>query len=418
MNRKSWVSMENNDISAHKPARLLIVDDSEGARSLLKRRLAMYGHEVIAAADQNDALKVLTKNSVDVIFLNMFLNGQNSYDFLKKLKRNGNYQNIPIIMISSNDDMELLVRCIEAGAEDYLVKPLNQTILRARLSNCVARKEAYDKELQYLAKIKQGQKQIAAQEKMASVGVLVSSISNELKNPLNFVINFANVSAEICSELIQNLEANNIFADEPQKKILSNLRKFQSNVSKISDYGRNADQIIRFMLDQSNTDSSQKHPANINKIISQTINMLMSSYKSKGITNLPQITTDLSEDIPHIVLSVQSFSKVIYNILDNALYSVQKKYQDQALSEITISVKNHLNDVEIAIRDNGTGISNEIKNRIFEPFFTTKEDGMNPGLGLSTSLEIIRDLKGSISVDSTEGEFTEFKIFIPKKNEN
>ena len=169
------------------------------------------------------------------------------------------------------------------------------------------------------------------------------------------------------------------------------------------------------MLDQSNTDSSKKHPANINKIINQTISMLMSSYKSKGITNLPQITTNLSGDIPHIILSVQSFSKVIYNILDNALYAVQKKYQDQTLSEITISVENHLNDVEVSIRDNGTGIKNEIKNRIFEPFFTTKEGGMNPGLGLSTSLEIIEDLKGSISVDSTEGEFTEFKIIIPKK---
>jgi len=407
--------MEKNDISAHKPAKLLVIDDSEGARSLLKRRLAMYGHEVIAAANQNDALEALQNNSVDVIFLNMFLGGQNSSALLKKLKSNNDYQNIPIIMISSNDDTELLVKCIEAGAEDYLVKPLNQTILRARLSNCIARKEAYDKELQYLDQIKQGQKQIAAQEKMASVGILVTSISNELKNPLNFVINFANVSAEICSELIQDLESKNIFASEAQMAILSNLKKFQSNVSKISNYGKNADQIIRFMLDQSNTDNSQKHPANVNKIIEQTISMLLSSYKSKGTTNLPQITTNLSENVPHVILSVQAFSKVIYNILDNAFYSVQKKYPDQALSEITISVKNNLSDIEIIIRDNGTGINAEIKNKIFEPFFTTKTGGMNPGLGLSTALEIIQDLKGSISVDSLEGEFAEFRITIPKK---
>jgi len=415
MDTKSWVNMEENNISAHKPAKLLVIDDSENARSLLKRRLAMYGHEVVAAANQQEALKVLADHPVDVIFLNMFLNGVNSADLLEKLKSNSDYQNIPIIMISSNDDTELLVKSIEAGAEDYLVKPLNQTILRARLSNCIARKEAYDKELQYLAKIKQGQKQIAAQEKMASVGMLVSSISNELKNPLNFVINFAKVSSEICSELIRNLEANNLFADEPQRAILENLKKFQSNVSKISDYGRNADQIIRFMLDQSNTDNSKKHPANVNKIISQTINILMSSYKSRGITNLPQIATTLNNNIPHIILSIQSFSKVIYNILDNALYSVLKKFEDQSLSEIKISVSDHLNDIEIIIRDNGIGISSDVKERIFEPFFTTKEGGMNPGLGLSTSLEIIQDLKGNISVDSVQGEFAEFKITIPKK---
>ena len=406
--------MEENNILEHKPAKLLVIDDSESARSLLKRRLAMYGHEVIAAANQQEAIRVLSDDQIDVIFLNMFLNGINSASLLEKLKSNSDYQNIPIIMISSDDDTELLVRCIEAGAEDYLVKPLNQTILRARLSNCIARKEAYDKELQYLAQIKQGQKQIAAQEKMASVGVLVSSISNELKNPLNFIINFAGVSAEICAELIQNLEANNLFSTEPQKEILSNLKKFQSNVSKISDYGRNADQIIRFMLDQSNTNNSKKHPANINKIIKQTINMLMSSYKSKGITNLPQVTTELNENIPHIVLSIQSFSKVIYNILDNALYSVLKKFEDQALSEIKISVNDHLDNVQIVIRDNGIGISDDIKNKIFEPFFTTKEGGMNPGLGLSTSLEIVQDLKGSISVHSIDGEFAEFKITIPK----
>ncbi len=406
--------MEENNISARKPAKLLVIDDSENARSLLKRRLAMYGHEVVAAANQQEALKILADHPVDVIFLNMFLNGVNSADLLEKLKSNSDYQNIPIIMISSDDDTELLVKSIEAGAEDYLVKPLNQTILRARLSNCIARKEAYDKELQYLAKIKQGQKQIAAQEKMASVGMLVSSISNELKNPLNFVINFAKVSAEICSELIQNLEANNLFTDEPQKAILENLKKFQSNVSKISDYGRNADQIIRFMLDQSNTDNSKKHPANVNKIISQTISMLLSSYKSRGITNLPQITTALDNNIPHIVLSIQSFSKVIYNILDNALYSVLKKFEDQSLSEVKISVNDHLNDIEIIIKDNGLGIPSDVKERIFEPFFTTKEGGMNPGLGLSTSLEIIQDLKGNISVDSAQGEFAEFKITIPK----
>jgi len=405
--------MEEN--TSRNVARLLVIDDNESARSLIKRRLAMYGYEVFVAANQKEALKAVENYTIDVILLNMFLDGESSLHLLETLKKNHDYKSIPIIIISSDSDTELLVECVEAGAEDYLVKPLNQTILRARLSNCIARKEVYDKELQYLAKIKEGQKQIAAQEKMASVGVLVTSISNELKNPLNFVINFAEVSAEICSELIANLEANNLFTEEPQKEILANLKKFQSNVSKISNYGRNADQIIRFMLDQSNTDNSQKHPTNINKIISQTVNMLTSSYKSKGITNLPQVTEVLDESIPHIVLSIQAFSKVIYNLLDNSIYSVLKKFEDQTLSEVKISVENHLNNVDIIIRDNGIGIPEDIKSKIFEPFFTTKEGGLNPGLGLSTSLEIIRDLKGNLSFNSVEGEFAEFKIIIPKK---
>lgn len=396
-------------------ARLLIIDDNESARSLIKRRLAMYGYEVFVASNKKEAFKALESYAIDVILLNMFLNGESSLHLLETLKKDRDYKSIPVIIISSDSDTELLVECVEAGAEDYLVKPLNQTILKARLSNCIARKEAYDKELQYLAKIKEGQKQIAAQEKMASVGVLVTSISNELKNPLNFIINFAEVSAEICSELLGNLESKNLFSEEPQKEILSNLKKFRRNLAKISNYGKNVDQIIRFMLDQSNTDNSQKHPANVNKIIEQTINMVISSYKSKGVTTLPQIKAELDESVPHIVLSVQAFSKVIYNLLDNSIYSVLKKFEDQNLSEIKISVVNHLNNIDIIIKDNGKGIPEDLKSKIFEPFFTTKEGGLNPGLGLSTSLEIIRDLTGSISFNSVEGEFAEFKIVIPKK---
>lgn len=407
--------MDEENISAHKPAKLLVIDDSESARALLKRRLAIYGHEVSASADQKSAIEILKNHPIDVIFLNMFLGGENSYKFLERLKSNEDSRNIPVIMISSNDDSELLVKCIEAGAEDYLVKPLNQTILKARLSNCIAKKEAHDKEVSYLAKIKQGQKQIAAQKKMASVGVLVSSISQELKNPLNFVINFASVSAEICKELIQDLQKKELFETDEQKELLNQMKKFQSNVTKISDYGRNADQIIRFMLDQSNVDDNKKHPANINKIITQTITMLLGSYKSRGITNLPHIETTLDNNIPHIFLSIQSFSKVIYNILDNAIYAVTKKFEDLSQAQISIKVFNEVNIIRIVIRDNGIGIKPEHKSRIFEPFFTTKEGGMNPGLGLSTALEIIQNLKGSIAMDSSEGEFSEFKIEIPKQ---
>ncbi|MDR0753590.1 MAG: response regulator, partial [Holosporaceae bacterium] len=209
--------MENvNDVKfIQKPARILVIDDHESTRSLLKRRLSIYGHEVLMAANSELALKTLSSNTADVIFLNMFIDGVSSYDFLISLKENNLYSAIPVIMISSDSDSELVVKCIEAGAEDYLIKPLTQTLLKARLSNCISKKEAHDKEIAYLAKIEQGQKQIVAQEKMASLGVLVSSISQELKNPLNFVINFAAVSAETCSDVLEKIK--NTPNDLPQE---------------------------------------------------------------------------------------------------------------------------------------------------------------------------------------------------------
>ena len=195
----------------------------------------------------------------------------------------------------------------------------------------------------------------------------------------------------------------------------TNLKKFQSNVKKVSEYGQNADKILRFMLSQSNEEGGQKHPGNINKIVTQTISMLLSAYKSNGKSNLPQIETALDNAVPHIMLSTQSISKAIYNILDNAVYSVMKKYEeDISKAKIKITTENTPTTVNITIHDNGMGIKDDIKDKIFNPFFTTKSEGAGVGLGLSSAKEIIDDHKGNISMNSVEGEFAEFNITVDK----
>lgn len=398
-----------------KPAKILIIDKQESARSLLKRRLSIYGHEVFSAADYRQAMKELASKAIDIIFLNMFIGRENSYNFLKELKEDNAYRNIPIIMISSDDDVELVVKCIEAGAEDYLVKPLNQTLLRARLTNCIARKEAYDKEIAYLAQIERGQKQIQAQEKMASLGELVSSISRELKNPLNFVINFAQVSTEICGEIVAQIDSEKPNIPSGFYQFLSEqLERFSSNVNKIYEYGQTADKIIRFMLDQSNTSDGTKHPANVNKVISQTVTMLMSGYKANGVTSLPKIDLELDESMPHIAISIQSFSRAIYNLLDNSVDSVLTKHKEIEHAKIIVSTENQQDTIVVSVYDNGMGIKEEIRSKIFEPFFTTKRGDIHTGLGLSTVQEIVNNNGGSVSCESTEGEYTKFRIIINK----
>ncbi|MBQ3564892.1 MAG: response regulator [Alphaproteobacteria bacterium] len=403
--------MSDDKVEISRSAKILIIDDREASRALLKRRLAMYGHEVFAAANSKDALGYLAKTPIDVLFLNMFINNQSSYSFLKNFKSNKRFKNVPVIMISGESDTEMLVKCIEAGAEDYLVRPLNQTILRARLSNCIARKEAYDKEMHYLSQIKEGKRQIAEQEKMASIGKLVSAISQELKNPLNFIINFADVSSAICNELIKKLEEQSAYASS-QKLVLEQLDKFLKNIEKITTYGRSADQIIRFMLDQSNIDDTQKMMVGVGKVILQTIEMLVSSYKSRGIVNVPHIDVKVDDSI-RMMLSVQSFSKAIYNLLDNSLFSVMQKYEDVSQAKIEVTAEKNQDDIEIYILDNGVGINPELSKKIFDPFFTTKSTGNNPGLGLSTTAAIFQNMKGDISVESEEGNFAKFKITLP-----
>ena len=396
-------------------ANVLVVDEHESSRNLLKRRLAVSGYQVIPAADLKQAQQLLAKGNIDVIFLNMFIAGSSTYDFLVSLKQNDTYRGIPVIMISTDSDVEMVVRCIEAGAEDYLVRPLNQTLMRARLANCVARKIAHDKEISYLSKIEQGQKQIVAQEKMASLGVLISSVSQELKNPLNFVINFAGVTVEICDEILKKVEESKKDVPESFYNYLhENLKKFQSNTQKINDYGQSADTIIRFMLTQSSTSDGKKHPGSINKVVSQTVGMVLSSYKTNGITTLPKIETKLDESIRHIQISVQAINKAIYNVLDNAIYFTIQKYEDISQAHILITTTDSKDFITISIHDNGPGIKAEIQNKVFDAFFTTKPEGTGVGLGLSTTREVIMDHGGTITLNSQEGEYTEFVMTIKK----
>ncbi|GHU20913.1 hypothetical protein FACS189472_13070 [Alphaproteobacteria bacterium] len=409
--------LDSDGILVKRPAKILVIDDSENARLLLKRRLSIHGYEVVAAESESRALEILAKVPVDVIFLNIFLNEESSLGFLTRLKSDDAYKNIPLIIVSSDSDVELFVSCIEAGADDYMVKPINQTLLKARLSNCIARKEAYDKEVAFLAQIEQGQKQIASQEKMASIGVLVSSISQELKNPLHFIINFSEVSAETCNEICEKIRIDKEKVEADMHEYLSEkLKKFQSNVQKITEYGRNADQILRFMFSQSNASEGKKHPASISKIVTQTIGMLKSSYKATGVTSLPLIETKL-DTVPLFPLTVQAISKMIYNILDNAVYSVINKFDDVTEGNICVTTKNTEENIEIIIRDNGSGIKEDLQQKIFEPFFTTKPAGVGPGLGLSTSCEVASDHNGKITVTSIEGAFAEFTITISKQQE-
>jgi len=280
--------------------------------------------------------------------------------------------------------------------------------LRARLSNCIARKEAYQKEIGYLATIEQGQKKIKAQEHMAEIGEIVGSVSQELRNPLNFVINFAQVSEDVCDELyamVQNMD----------QSISLTVQKLQSNISKVAEYGRSIDQIIKFMLEQTYTDDT-RYLANINKITSQTVDMLKATYKSRG-DNIPIIKVNQDPNIKPMILSVQIISRVIRNILDNAIYAVSKKFNDLSMAEVEVTVSEENDDIIISIYDNGIGIKEENMGKIFEPFYSDKGNSRNPGLGLSSSKEILTKMQGSISVNSKEGEFSEFKIIIPKPGE-
>lgn len=399
------------------PSKILVVDDNEKNRAIFKRRLAIYGHEIYSADGHTRAFEILEKRSVDVIFLDVMMPVVTGFDMLQMLKENPNYKNIPVIMISSDNDLERVVKCIENGAEDYLVKPINPTLLKARLMNSLEKKIAHDKEIAYLAQIKQGQKQIVAQEKMASIGNLVSAISQELKNPLNFVTNFSEVCGEICSELLDDITQNShSFSDNLYQNITQKLKLFKDDIFKITEHSKKADKIIRFMLDQATTTAGELHPGHVNRVVEETVKLVVTSYNAKGKCLQFEVITDLDPKVTHMPIVVTGLTRAIFNLLDNSIYAVMHQTKDNYEPQVKISTKDFLDRVEVSIFDNGIGIAKNIVNKIFEPFFTTKPEGTGPGLGLSTVKEVIeKSHNGKIILESEENTFTLIKLILPKK---
>ena len=394
---------------------ILIIDDSEDSRNVIKRRIAIYGHNVYTADTITESHQILKAQKIDVIFLEYDIDGGNGFELLKTLKGSRDYVSIPVIVISGDNDIEKSVQCISEGAEDYLVKPLNPTILKARLENSIAKKIAHDNEIAYIAQIKEEQRQVIEKEKMSSLGNMALAISQELQNPLNLIINLSDICNDLCSEVKQKLleQSNNI------PTVIDNFNSILDSLSgdllKIREHGHKADKILRFIIDQSTNSKAEFYPADLNKVITETVKMIIADYKNANKPINAKIKLTLDNKIPdNLVLSVQSISQAIYNLIDNSIRSLHLKKEESKAPTIEIKTKNFDDYIEVSIYDNGVGIEKGLTRVIFEPFFTTSTSG-RPGLGLSAVSESVVQLhKGSIKVRSEKDKYAEFIIDIPK----
>lgn len=386
---------------------ILIIDDSEDSRNVIKRRIAIYGHNVYTADNITATRQILKTQKIDVIFLEYDIEGGNGLELLKMLKSSREYVNIPVIVISGDNNIERLVQCILEGAEDYLVKPLNPTILKARLENSIAKKKAHDDEITYIAQIKEEQRQVIEKEKMSSLGNMALAISQELQNPLNLIINLSEICSELCDDVKNGKSGINDVLDDLIHDLL-----------KIKEHGQKADKILRFIIDQSTNSNAEFYPANLNKVVTETVKMIIADYKNINKPINAKIKLMLDNKVPdNLVISVQSINQAIYNLIDNAIRSLHEKNDKQEQALIEIKTKNFDEYVEISIYDNGIGIDKGLTRVIFEPFFTTSTSG-RPGLGLSAVSEaIVRTHKGSIKVNSEKDRYAEFILNIPKKKE-
>ncbi len=264
---------------------------------------------------------------------------------------------------------------------------------------------------QSLANLKATQSQLIQSEKLASLGELTAGIAHEIQNPLNFVNNFAELSHELMEEMTEEMEKGNT---GEAKTIAGDIKQ---NLEKINHHGNRASNIVKGMLEHSRASSGVKEPTDINALADEYLRLSYHGLRAKDSSFNANMVTDFDPAVGMVEVIPQDIGRVFLNIINNAFYAVsaRKKLEPEGF-EPTVTVSSKVEDgaVEFRIKDNGTGIPDDVKARIFQPFFTTKPTGQGTGLGLSLAYDIVtKGHGGTLEVESADGVGTEFVIILP-----
>ena len=269
-----------------------------------------------------------------------------------------------------------------------------------------------------LRELKAAQDRLVQTEKLASLGQLTAGIAHEIKNPLNFVNNFSAVSVELIDELREEL--GGIHLDDKRRTEINEIADtLQSNLDKVVQHGKRADSIVKNMLLHSRPGSGEHRPVDINILVDESLNLAYHGARAEKQGFNITLERSFDPTAGEVDLFPQEITRVLLNLISNGFYAATKRKAEPGGGDyeptLAVGTKNLGDSVEIRIRDNGTGITPEVREKLFNPFFTTKPAGEGTGLGLSISHDIIvKQHRGSIEVDTQPGEFTEFRIVLPR----
>jgi signal transduction histidine kinase len=260
------------------------------------------------------------------------------------------------------------------------------------------------------------QDRLVQTQKLASLGQLTAGIAHEIKNPLNFVNNFSGVSAELVDELQEILKSS--FDDKARAEINELANILRGNLDKVVQHGKRADAIVKNMLLHSREGSGEHRLVDVNAIVEESLNLAYHGARAEKQNFNITLQRSFDPTAGEADLFPQDITRALLNFISNGFYAATTRCSEEKDGReptLTAATKNLGERVEIIVRDNGTGISREVKEKMFNPFFTTKPAGEGTGLGLSISHDIIvKQHGGSIEVDTQPGEFTEIRVILPR----
>ena len=272
-----------------------------------------------------------------------------------------------------------------------------------------------------LRDLKAVQANLIQAEKMASLGQLTAGIAHEIKNPLNFVNNFAGLSVELLEELKETAAPGLTRLDEDtRREVHEVIDMLSGNLERIVGHGRRADNIVKSMLAHSRGGGGDRQSVKLNDLVEEALNLAYHGARAQDPNFNITLMRDYGRDIAPIELAPQDITRVLLNLIGNGFYAANKRRREtndgKFKPSLAVATRDLGEAVEIQIRDNGGGIPAEVRNKLFQPFFTTKPAGEGTGLGLSISYDIVtHGHGGAITVESDLGAFTEFVVRLPRR---
>lgn len=368
--------------------RLLLVDDEEGFRAAIARRLTKRGLNPLQAADGTECLDILEKIPMDVVILDVKMPGMNGIDVLKVIKQT--YKKTQVILLTGNVAISDGVEGIKAGAFDYLTKPIEIAHLVNKIKQAfgiICLESERQKELEYREKL---EKKMIDTDRLVSLGTLSTGIAHEINNPLAII----NESAGFIKQLVNTPE----MSEFPQKDA------FLMGIEKIEKSIKRARKITHQLLGHVKKPDAQFSQVNLKALLYEILDLLKKDIKDKQI----RINWEIEKNKQVIWTDPYQMRQVLMNLLNNAIHALKKN------GFITLSTHEIDDDIILEIKDNGVGIPKPNLGKIFDPFFTTKSFDEGTGLGLFVVHKIILNLRGNIDVTSKVGEGTCFTIRLPK----
>ncbi len=399
---------------------ILVVDDQQSVLQQLGTLIKSLGYQPLTTLYPDYIFEYLESDPVDLILMDVNMPDVDGLELLEKLKNHPVYQNIPVIMVTGDSDKILLKQCFEKGATDFIVKPLDEIVLRARIQSALAN-QTFIKELeektneleealeiqqslndnliQTTRELQQTQQQLIQAQKMEALGVLAGGIAHEFNNLLFAISGYAEMIKEDAAEELIILD----------------------NVEQVIKAGKRAKDLVQQILTFSRRSEPTYKPVEIGILIKEALKLMRSTLPT---------TIDIQQQVPigeHMVLADPTqIHQIIMNLCSNASHAMLEKGGTLTITLERTEISSDFADwheikrgmyVKLGITDTGCGMTQEVVDHIFEPFFTTKSPGQGTGMGLSVVHGSVKSHNGTIAVQSEPGEGTTIEVFLPEIEE-